>query len=244
VQGCSICFFGSKVRESSRTLELFEGFDVQFWETGPWAPPPTFKSSQLVVCNYRGEKGAGMGPCHHCRAVKGEPSGAVQVLRCINSLAVEKCVTSLGLKTKEIPGLVPITDHISYKNYWTCYFYCKERVGLNWGELLSHAILTDACCKVWQTLKSPSNFDRTPNGTFKVRCNAWKFANPNFWPNLELNNPTCVVLMHTLGQCRKKWEKSHQVVRCGIWASSPVWKRAKNGQYLTPPEQTCLNSWW
>ena len=38
-----------KVRESSRTLELFEGFDVEFWETGPWAPPPTFKTSQLDV---------------------------------------------------------------------------------------------------------------------------------------------------------------------------------------------------
>ena len=36
------------VCESSRTLELFEGFDVQFWETGPWAPPPTFKSVVYV----------------------------------------------------------------------------------------------------------------------------------------------------------------------------------------------------
>ena len=27
-----------KVCERSRTLELFEGFDVHFWETGPWAP--------------------------------------------------------------------------------------------------------------------------------------------------------------------------------------------------------------
>ena len=42
-----------KVRESSRTLELFEGFDVQSWETGPWAPPPTFKSSRLVVYVYK-----------------------------------------------------------------------------------------------------------------------------------------------------------------------------------------------
>jgi hypothetical protein len=33
-----------KVRESLRTLKLFEEFDVQFWETGPWAPSPTFKS--------------------------------------------------------------------------------------------------------------------------------------------------------------------------------------------------------
>ena len=76
-----------KVRESSRTLELFEGFDVQFWETGPWAPPPTFKSSQLVVYgynNHRGKKGAGMGPCHHRKAEEGAPSGAVQVPRCTN----------------------------------------------------------------------------------------------------------------------------------------------------------------
>ena len=49
-----------KVCESSRTLKLFEGFDVQFWETGPWAPPPTFKSSQLVVDFHKslqGQKG-------------------------------------------------------------------------------------------------------------------------------------------------------------------------------------------
>jgi hypothetical protein len=38
-----------KFRESSGTLEPFEGFDVQIWETSPWAPPPTFKISQLVV---------------------------------------------------------------------------------------------------------------------------------------------------------------------------------------------------
>ena len=49
-----------KVRESSRYLEMFEGCDVQFWEMGPWAPPPTFKSSQLVVMFiniYKGKKG-------------------------------------------------------------------------------------------------------------------------------------------------------------------------------------------
>ena len=64
-----------KARESSRTLELFEGFDVQFWETGPWAPPPTFKSSQSIayVYKFRGEKGARMRPCHRCRVEKGEP---------------------------------------------------------------------------------------------------------------------------------------------------------------------------
>jgi len=55
-QGCSVRFLEQgfdKARESSKILELFEGFDVQFWETGPWAPPPTFKSSQLVVYVYK-----------------------------------------------------------------------------------------------------------------------------------------------------------------------------------------------
>ena len=42
-----------KVSECSRVLELFEGFDVEFWEMGPWAPPPTFKSSRLVVYVYK-----------------------------------------------------------------------------------------------------------------------------------------------------------------------------------------------
>jgi len=41
-----------KVCESSRNLKLFEGFNVQFRETGPWAPPSTFRSSQLVVYVY------------------------------------------------------------------------------------------------------------------------------------------------------------------------------------------------
>ena len=49
-------FFGEqgsdKVGESSRTLKLFEGFDVQFWEMDPWAPPPTFKTFQIAVYAY------------------------------------------------------------------------------------------------------------------------------------------------------------------------------------------------
>ena len=58
-----------------------------------------------------------MGPCHHCKAVKGELSGAVQVLRCLCSLAVEKCVTSLALRPRKLPGLIQITDHISYRTF-------------------------------------------------------------------------------------------------------------------------------
>jgi len=46
-------FFGEqgfdKVRERSKIVKLFKGFDVQFWETDPWAPPPTFKTSRLDV---------------------------------------------------------------------------------------------------------------------------------------------------------------------------------------------------
>jgi hypothetical protein len=56
ITGLLSSFFWEQVdkdRKSSRTLKLFEGFDVQFWETGPWAPPPTFKSSQLVVYVYK-----------------------------------------------------------------------------------------------------------------------------------------------------------------------------------------------
>jgi len=41
-----------EVRERDRTLKLFEGFNVQFWNMGPWTPPPTFESSQLVVYVY------------------------------------------------------------------------------------------------------------------------------------------------------------------------------------------------
>jgi len=41
--------------------------------------------------------------------------------------------------------LTPLTFFLQRK---ICYFYCKERVGLNWGILLSLAILTDTCCKV------------------------------------------------------------------------------------------------
>ena len=60
ISGLFSSFFGEQefdnIRESSRTLELlelFKGFDVQFWETGPWDPPPTFKTSQIVVYAYK-----------------------------------------------------------------------------------------------------------------------------------------------------------------------------------------------
>jgi len=51
--------------------------------------------------------------------------------------------------------LTPLTFFLQRK---ICYFYCKERVGLNWGILLSLAILTDTCCKVWRTLKVRTAF--------------------------------------------------------------------------------------
>ena len=109
--------------------------------------------------------------------------------RVVQILGSSESVTSLALRPRKFPGLIQITDHISYIDHWACYFYCKERVGLNWGGLLSLAILTDACCEVRRTPKNSLISDRTPNGTFHIRLNAWKSANPNFWPNLELNNP-------------------------------------------------------
>jgi hypothetical protein len=56
-QGCSVRFSGSKgsidVHESLRTLELFEGFDVQCWKRDPWASPTASKISQLDENIYR-----------------------------------------------------------------------------------------------------------------------------------------------------------------------------------------------
>ena len=73
------------------------------------------------------------------------------------SLAAQKCCDTYGHKTKKTSW--PNTDYRSYFIYhWTCYFYCKERVGLNWGGLLSlgiwhaHAVKFDELLKVRQTL--------------------------------------------------------------------------------------------
>ena len=53
-------FLGARVwlsLKNSRTLKLFQGFDVQFWETGPWAPPPPSKFPNQFMSNYRGTRG-------------------------------------------------------------------------------------------------------------------------------------------------------------------------------------------
>jgi len=42
----------NKVHYNSRSLELFEGFDVQFWKRGPWAFPTASKISQFVEYVY------------------------------------------------------------------------------------------------------------------------------------------------------------------------------------------------
>jgi hypothetical protein len=55
-----------------------------------------------------------MGPCHHCRAEKGEPEGAVQVPRCTNPWQFRKC-DKFGQKTKETSW--PDTD---YRSSFTC----------------------------------------------------------------------------------------------------------------------------
>ena len=45
----------------------------------------------------------------------------------------------------------------------------QGKSGTELRELLSLAIMTDACGKVRRTLLSLSNFDQTPNGTFQIR---------------------------------------------------------------------------
>jgi hypothetical protein len=121
IQGCSVRFFGSKgsikfvqVLEPSSCLK---GSMCNFGKRALGLLPPPSNLLCMFINNYRGKKGAGMGPCHHCKAVKGELSGAVQVLRCLCSLAVEKCVTSLALRPRKLPGLIQITDHISYRTF-------------------------------------------------------------------------------------------------------------------------------
>jgi len=58
-----------------------------------------------------------MGQYHHCRAEKGEPSGAVQVPRCTSASAVlYKCLAvqksdKLASRPRKLPGLIQITDH-------------------------------------------------------------------------------------------------------------------------------------
>ena len=104
----------NKVCESSRTLELFEGFDVQCWKTGPWAPPPTFKSSQLVVYIYscRGKKGLEWD--YVIIVEQKKESFKVQCkCRVVQILGSSECVTSLALGPRKLPGLILITDHIS-----------------------------------------------------------------------------------------------------------------------------------
>jgi len=80
-QGCWVRFFGSKgLIKYVKVLEPSNSSMCKFGNR----PPPTFESLRMFINNYTGKNGAGMGPCHHCRAEKGEPSGAVQVPRCTN----------------------------------------------------------------------------------------------------------------------------------------------------------------
>ena len=88
--------------------------------------------------------------------------------RVVQILSSSGMCDKFGQKTKELPGLIQITDHISYIIHEHV-ILLQGKSGMNWGGLLPLANLTDACCKVHRTLKSSSNFDRTPNGTYQIR---------------------------------------------------------------------------
>jgi len=92
-QGCSVRFFGSKGSikfvKVLKPSNCSKGLMCNSGKRVLGLLPPIFKSSQLLCMsinnyrgNYRGNKGAGMGPCHQCRTEKGESPGAVQVPHC------------------------------------------------------------------------------------------------------------------------------------------------------------------
>ena len=113
-------------------------------------------------------------------------------------------MTSLALRPRKC---LPDTDYRSYFIYKSLNmsFLLQGKSGTELGE----AAVTWLWQSFWQTravkfdwtFESLSNSDRTPNGTFHVRKSSWKFANPNFWSNLELNNPAWSVLLYTHKEC-------------------------------------------
>jgi len=73
---CSIRFLGSKgsikfvkVQEPSNCSKVSM---CNFGKRALGLPPSKFPNC-MFINNYRGKKGAGMRPCHYCRAEKGEP---------------------------------------------------------------------------------------------------------------------------------------------------------------------------
>ena len=78
-QGCSVRFFGSK--GSIKFVKVLEpsncskGSMCNFWKRalGQLSPSKLPKQLCMLINNYRGKRGAGMRPFHHCRAEKGEP---------------------------------------------------------------------------------------------------------------------------------------------------------------------------
>ena len=181
-----------------------------------------------------------MGPCHHYRAEsrKRRTLGAGAVL--CKTLAVQKCVTCLALRPRKLPGLIHITDHISYINHWTCYFYCKERVGLNWGGLLSlavwqtHAVKFDEPLKVCRTLTEL----RTALSRF-VKC--VKVREPGLLAEPRTEQPWCNVNKHTYILYEYVCVHVHKYVCvracanvqvCVYWKQQALWGKLLAGWYI------------
>ena len=117
----------------------------------------------MFINNYRGKKGP---EWDHVIIVEQKKR---RTLRCrasatlYKSLAVQKCVKSLAIRPRTF---WPDTDYRSYSIYKSCNLslILQGKSETELGGAAVPCILTDACCKVQQTLKSSSNFDRTPNG--------------------------------------------------------------------------------
>jgi len=87
---------------------------VQSWKAGPWAPPFTFKSSQLVVYiynDYRGKKGP---EWDHVIIVeqKKENFQVQHKCRVVRILSSSEMCDKIGHTTKETPWTD--TDYRSY----------------------------------------------------------------------------------------------------------------------------------
>ena len=86
-----------------------------------------------------------MGPCHHCRAEKGEPSGACKC-RVVRILSNSEMCDKFGLKTKETSW--PYTDYRSCVKSLNMLLLLQGKGGTKLGGAAVPWNLTCACCKV------------------------------------------------------------------------------------------------
>jgi len=155
-------------------------------------------------------------------------------------------MTSVALnKTTETSW--PDTDYRTYFifNHCTCYLNCKERAGVNWGGLLSLAILTNACCKVWRTLKRLSTELRTaPFKVVRMRASlrTRTFGRTSNWTTLTLTVLLCMTVpccttVHRTVYLAQHWLKLLTCLRLERALGLPLGMRGALHQLTWPCER-------